>query len=247
MIVEVDGQRVRFEVNGVGEPLLLLHGWGGQIESFYPILTRLSEHFKIYVLDLPGFGDSDLPPAPWGSEDYARFVTRFMAELGVDRANVVGHSFGGRIAIRLAADFPKWVAQLVLVDSAGIRPRRGPNYYLRIALAKVGRRLLVGKLKQALFNRLGSTDYREAGAMQGTLVKTVNEDLRPLLAGIEAPTLLIWGERDEILSIRDAELMEREISDATLVILEDAGHFSYLDRPQAFYTTVLEFLGSGSP
>jgi len=168
--------------------------------------------------------------------------------LGIVKADLIGHSFGGRIIISLAANFPEKVGKLILVDSAGIRPKRTARYYLRALMAKTGKRLsslpLFGKgLKDVIYSRIGSKDYREAGNMRGTMVKVVNEDLTPLLAKIKAPTLLIWGEEDKETPISHARIMERQIEDAGLVILKGAGHFSYLDNLAQFCLIAANFLG----
>ena len=248
MFIKIDEVKVYYEVNGQGKPVILLHGWGGQAASFMPVLDFLSQTFKVYALDLPGFGRSSIPPTAWGSNDYALFIYKFLSKLGIAKADLIGHSFGGRIIISLAANFPEKVGKLILVDSAGIRPKRTAKYYLRTLMAKTGKRLSslppFGKgLKDVIYNRMGSKDYREAGNMRGILVKVVNEDLRHLLVKIKAPTLLIWGEEDKETPISHAKIMERQIEDAGLVILKGAGHFSYLDNLSQFCLIAVNFLG----
>lgn len=251
MFIEINKLRVFYEVGGEGKAVVLLHGWGGQAASFKPVFNYLSRSHQVYALDLPGFGSSDLPPHPWGSDDYALFVSTFFTKLGIDRASLIGHSFGGRIGIALAANFPEKVDKLILVDSAGIRPRRRAKYYLRVSIAKTARFLFSPRLfgrygeraKNAIYAVVGSKDYHEANEMRPTLVKVVNEDLRGLLPKIKAPTLLVWGEKDTATPISHAKIMEKEISDAGLVILPEAGHFSYLDKFPQFCRIVSSFLG----
>ena len=144
MFIEVDGLRIFYEVEGVGETVVLLHGWGGQAVSFKPVFDYLVSGYKAYALDLPGFGSSDLPPCPWGADDYALFVSAFFTKLGVSKASIIAHSFGGRIAIVLAAKHPEKVNKLILVDSAGIKPRRTLKYHVRVSIAKIGRLLFRG-------------------------------------------------------------------------------------------------------
>ncbi|MBU0567577.1 alpha/beta hydrolase [bacterium] len=248
MFIKIDEVKVYYEVKGQGKSVILLHGWGGQAASFLPVLDFLSQTFAVYALDLPGFGRSSIPPTAWGSNDYALFIYKFLSKLEIAKADLIGHSFGGRIALSLAANFPEKVGKLILVDSAGIRPKRTAKYYLRVLMAKTGKRLvslpLFGKgLKNAIYNRIGSKDYREAGNMRTTLIKVVNEDLRHLLVKIKAPTLLIWGENDMETPISHARIMERQIEDAGLVILKGAGHFSYLDNLAQFCLIASNFLG----
>ena len=248
VVTEVDGIETRHEREGSGPPVLVLHGWGASVEAVTPIARALAAEHTVHSLDLPGFGRSALPPEAWGVPDYERFVLAFMDAVGLERADVVGHSFGGRIAIRIGADAPERVGRLVLVDSAGIRGRRGLRYHRRVAMAKLGKlaaRVLGSRgrrLQERLRARAASSDYAQAGALRPTFVKVVNEDLRELLPRIAAPTLLIWGDRDTDTPLRDGRLMEELIPNAGLVVLESAGHYSYADEPLRFGRVVGHFL-----
>jgi pimeloyl-ACP methyl ester carboxylesterase len=246
--IEVLGLRTRYVVRGSGPAVLVLHGWGASIEAVHPILTGLSPVGTVYALDLPGFGQTDIPVDPWGVEEYQEFVAAFMDGLSIESPAVVGHSNGGRIAIRMAATEPARVSRLVLVDSAGIRPKRTLRWYRRVGMAKVGKyaaRFLGApgeRARELLVGRAGSADYAAAGPLRPTLVKLVNTDLRSLMPSITVPTLLVWGSEDTDTPISDARLMERLIPDAGVVVLEGAGHFSYIDQPAAFARIVSHFL-----
>lgn len=246
--LQVFGLRTRYLVRGEGPPVLVLHGWGAHIEAVYPIVTGLSSVATVYTLDLPGFGESELPPKPWGVEEYQAFVAAFMDELQIERPAIIGHSNGGRIAIRMAATEPSRPSRLVLVDSAGIRPRRTLRWYRRVGMAKVGKyaaRFLGSpgeRLRARLVGRAGSADYLAAGPMQPTLVKLVNADLRPFMPQIKVPTLLVWGSEDSDTPLSAAREMEHLIPDAGLVLLEGAGHYSYLDQPARFARIVSHFI-----
>ncbi|MGH7723552.1 MAG: alpha/beta fold hydrolase, partial [Candidatus Dormibacteria bacterium] len=123
---------------GSGPALLLLHGWGAHKELMAPIAERLSG-YRIVAPDLPGFGATPAPPRAWGVDEYAAWLVALLDRLGVERAHVVGHSNGGRVAIALAAAHPDRVGRLVLTDSAGIRPRRGVVHRWRVGAFKVAR------------------------------------------------------------------------------------------------------------
>jgi pimeloyl-ACP methyl ester carboxylesterase len=250
--IDVHGLRTRYLVRGQGPPVLVLHGWGASIEAVYPIVTGLSPVTTVYTLDLPGCGQSELPPQPWGVEDYQAFVAAFMDALAIEAPTIVGHSNGGRIAIRMASTEPQRASRLVLVDSAGIRPKRTLRYYRRVGLAKVGKyaaRFLGSpgeRLRTRLVGRVASADYLAAGEMRPTLVKLVNADLRPFMPAIEVPTLLVWGSQDTDTPLSAAHEMERLIPDAGLVVLESAGHYSYLDQPARFARIVSHFIAPPS-
>lgn len=247
-VIAVEGLRTRYVRRGQGPPVVVLHGWGASIETVLSIVAGLEAHCTVYALDLPGFGESELPAQAWGVADYQRFLCAFMDALQIARAAIVGHSNGGRVAIRLAATEPARVSKLVLVDSAGIRPPRGLRYYRRVAMAKTGKhaaRLLGApgrRLQALLVGRAASADYAAAGALRPTFVRLVNEDLRRFLPDIGAPTLLVWGSEDTATPLSDARLMERLIPDAGLVVFEGAGHYCYLDQPQRFATILAHFL-----
>jgi pimeloyl-ACP methyl ester carboxylesterase len=230
-------------------PIVVLHGWGAHIEAVAPILGALDGASELVALDLPGFGDSDSPPVAWGSADYARFVAEFLDQLGVGRAHLVGHSHGGRVAIVLATEAPERVERLLLIDSAGLRPRRGLRYHRRVAVAKLGRAVArVGgapgrRLQERMRARVASRDYLEASeAMRGTFRTVIAEDLSDRLRRIAAPTLLVWGERDDDTPLWMARRMEELIPDAGLVVLDGAGHYSYADAPGQFAAVARRFL-----
>lgn len=253
MLTRVNDLDTHFALWGEGEPVILLHGWGTSGESLGGIAKGLEDRFRAYAIDLPGFGWTPPPLAAWGTRDYASHVEAFMDGIGVSSASVLGHSFGGRVALALAAQSPHRVRSLILVGSAGIRPRRGPGYALKVAAAKLGKRLFSfpvwGKLGDRIVStvsqRVGSRDYRNAGRMRTTLIKVVNEDLRGILASIGVPTLIVWGDRDGEVPRSSMEIMAQGIRGSQLEVLEGAGHFPFVDRPERFGKLVRDFLCHG--
>jgi pimeloyl-ACP methyl ester carboxylesterase len=186
-------------------------------------------------------------------------VRGLMEALGIERASIIGHSHGGRTAIVLAATYPRLVDRLVLVGSAGLRPKRGVGYYSRVYTYKAVRRLLqsmplqgpIGEPLRRLFeSKLGSMDFRatdrQASTMRGTLIRVVNEDWRHLLPRIQASTLLIWGDQDDQTPLSDGQLMEKLIPDAGLVVFPGAGHYAYADDLGRFARVVGHFLAVSS-
>ena len=253
MLARINGLDTYYTVEGRGEPVVLLHGWGASSQSFGGLTAALADAFRVLAVDLPGFGWSQAPPAAWGTAEYAGHVERLLQEAGVGRAALVGHSFGGRIAISLAARQPALVSRLVLVASAGIRPQRRAGYYVRVASAKLARRIFslpgwgaIGeRIIATLSERLGSRDYRRAGPLRPTLVKVVNEDLTPLLPAIQAPTLILWGDQDQEVPKSAMEIMADRIPRSRLVVFGGAGHFPFLDAPEKFCGMVKAFVQVG--
>ena len=252
--VEVRGQTTRLVDLGSGdaggEPVVVLHGWGGRIESMAPVISCLERGRRVLSLDLPGFGESPAPAEAWGTADYAAFVTSVLEGAGVTRAGFVAHSFGAKTSLYLAATSGGLVSKLVLAGSSGLRTPPSLKARGKRALSRAGR--AAGRLgppgralRDSLYRRIASEDYRNAGALRPTFVKVVNEDLAALLPRVGAPTLLVWGTEDEAVPVSHARTMERSIPDAGLVLFEGAGHFAYLDEADRFCAIVRNFLGIG--
>jgi pimeloyl-ACP methyl ester carboxylesterase len=241
---------IYYEVQGQGDPVILLHGWGVDSGSLRDVSTLLKEQTKsrIYTLDLPGFGFSDTPKNSWSVDNYVNLVLLFMEKMNISKALLFGHSFGGRIAIKLAANHPNYVDRLILVDSAGILPKRTAGYYIKVSVAKFIKRSInlfpildKTSLYRLIYSKLGSEDYIRSGSLRDTFVKVVNEDLKSFMPRINCKTLLIWGERDESTPVSDAIEMRNLIPNSTLHIIKNAGHFSFLDNFQEFSLILLEF------
>lgn len=249
MLLKIDNMDIFYKTAGEGENVVLLHGWGGCADSFLPVFNYLASKFKVYAIDFPGFGQSTIPDRPWGVEDYQDMLYKFFQALNIDRACLVGHSFGGRVSIMFSALHPDRVKKVVLVDSAGIIPRRTLKYYFKVYRFKLMKQIFIAfaqgdskdeKLEK-FYNKYGSKDYKEAGKMRQTFVKVVNQDLRGYLPQIKSPVLLIWGDQDRDTPLKFGRIMEKEIPDAGLVVFEGAGHFSYLERLNDFNIIVSKF------
>lgn len=234
----VSGLQVNYRTGGQGRPMILMHGWGCD-SSALGLFERVGmEKHTVYNIDMPGFGKSDEPLTPWGVEEYTRMLEEFVYALEIENPVVLGHSFGGRIAILYASRNP--VRRLILVDAAGIRPQRSLKYYAKVYSFKIAKLLypaLVGRERAAqlidsMRSRRGSYDYNNCSPMmRKVMVKVVNSDLRSVMKNIKAPTMLLWGEKDTATPMRDARLMLKYIPDAGLVSFPGAGHFSFIDNP----------------
>lgn len=237
---EVNGLRIAESILGDGSPVLMLHGWGANINLMLPLAQKLAlSGYKNYVLDLPGFGESDVPPDAWGVLDYANFVLVYLDHHALEQVHLVGHSFGGRLGLVLGAEHSQRIDKMVLIDSAGVRtpPSRSSQLRLkayRLALTtlnRVGLSAQSNQLRAWYTGRYGSSDYKAAsGVMRETFVRVVNEDLLPYAARVRPSTLLMWGDQDQDTPLWQGKLLEQMIPDAGLVVWEGAGHYSYLDR-----------------
>ena len=245
-----DGTRLHYTDCGEGQAVLLLHGWGCNAETFKAIRPFLEAHFRVLTVDFAGFGQSDEPKDVWGVEEYTRSIEALAKSEGVEEPILIGHSFGGRVSIVFASR--NRVRKVILVDAAGVKPKRSLNYYRKVYTFKLLKRLLpllVGKTRATEIierrrAKAGSSDYSQASPMmRAILSKVVNEDLCHLMPKIKAPTLLFWGERDTATPLADAKRMEQLIPDAGLVTVAGAGHFSFLENTPLFLRVVESFLG----
>lgn len=241
MNLTIDGRRCSISIRAKGRPFCFSMAgpprWKPTVCS--PITFPATAGWS--PPDFPGFGGSEEPPAPWDVDGYVDFTLKFAAALGIGRAVLMGHSFGGRVIIKLMnrPGPPLEVPKIILMDAAGIKPKRPPSYYWKVYSFKAAkaffrlpgvRRLFPDAVEKARAKR-GSADYRSASPlMRQVMNQAVNEDLTPLLPGVAAPTLLIWGEKDTATPLSDGQLMEKKIPGAGLVVLAGAGHFSFADR-----------------
>ncbi|MCM1370029.1 MAG: alpha/beta hydrolase [Candidatus Amulumruptor caecigallinarius] len=248
--IDIDGITVHYDETGpdAGAPVVLMHGWGCQFSTVRSIAAALEKEMHVYNLDLPGHGKSQEPPTVWGVEDYTSLVEKFTTRLNIDSPALIGHSFGGRIAILMSSRNP--VKKMVLVDAAGIKPHRSLKYYAKVYSFKLGKKLLpvlLGKRRgeEAIARwrgKAGSADYRNSSPMmRAVMSRCVNEDLKSVMPSISASTLLIWGVNDTATPLKDAKYMEKHIPDAGLVAFENCGHYSFLDNAAGFRAVLREF------
>lgn len=251
MKINIDGLELNYIVEGSGNDVIILHGWGANINTIMPIFNILKDKFKVHAIDLPGFGDSMEPDNPIDSFKYADMVKSYMNEMRIEKVILIGHSFGGKLSIILGHKYPTLVERIVLVNSAGLIPKRGAKYYIKVYSFKTLKFIYKNiffwlkdeKKMDKFYKKFGSTDYKDSsGVMRKILVTVVNENLLPLLREIQAPTLLIWGNEDMDTPLYMGKIMEKEIKDSGLVVLEGTGHYSYLDDYQRFSVILRSFL-----
>ncbi|MDE6788528.1 MAG: alpha/beta hydrolase [Ruminococcus sp.] len=253
MTKTVNGIKINYEQKGEGDLIVLLHGWGSNIKLFANLIDLLSKKYKVIAMDMPGFGESAEPPSAWCVDDYVDFVIGFLKDYNTDKVMLLGHSFGGRVIIKMNSrkNLPFKITKVILVDSAGILPPKSNKKSFRTYYYKAGKAVLSTGIAQKLVpdalenfrKKMGSADYAAASPlMRQVLVKVVNEDLEPLLPNIKCPTLLVWGVNDTATPLSDGEKMEKLIPDAGLVKLENAGHYSFLEQQFTFNRVMSSFM-----
>jgi pimeloyl-ACP methyl ester carboxylesterase len=246
---DYDNRKIAYKVIGKGKPLLILHGWGSSSRVMEPIASQLAHLRQSFLMDLPGFGNSPEPAAPWTIDDYADLVEKFITSLNTDQIDLLVHSYGGRITLKLLTrdTMKSRIDKVLITGGAGMKPRRSISYYLKKYAAKAlklpflilpgnQREKALGWLRDTgLWKRLGSSDYSKlSGVMRETFVKSVTEHLDQLLPVIDHEILLLWGENDEATPLYQAERMEKGLKNSALVVIDNSGHYAFLDKPKQF-------------
>lgn len=251
---EVNGFDVAYSCVGEGEKVAVIcQGWATNFEMYELVANAISDEYKVILFDFPGFGKTAEPEESWSVEQYASFFIDFLHALNVEEVTLIGHSYGGRVIIEVASNelFKTFVKKIVLIDSAGVMPQRSAGANFKTKVFKIWKKFVTLPAVHSLFpevidywiSKQGSEDYRNATpVMKSALVKAVNYDQQHLMAAIDAPTLLIWGENDDATPVSDGKIMEEEFQDASLVVMKGVGHFSYAEDPQKFVPILRAFL-----
>jgi pimeloyl-ACP methyl ester carboxylesterase len=249
--VLVKGLEINYKISGKGKPLLILHGWNGCSDSWVKVQKLLSNKgFRVIVPDHPGFGKSKTPSAPWGVSEYSNYVLNFIEKIKLQNFFVLGHSFGGAIAIKLAANHPEKINGLILCDSLGIKPKidffSKPFLITLIKNALLTPKHLIRFLDWAVnlfYVSSRHKDYPKAeDTMKETIKKILDEDLLPDLSGIIVRTLIVWGGDDRIVPLRCALIFNEVIEDSELEVLPKIGHSLHLEAPEKLAEIVWRFL-----
>jgi pimeloyl-ACP methyl ester carboxylesterase len=272
--VEIDGTPVNYADIGSGEvePIVFVHGLGGQWQNFLENIPRAAQERRVIALDLPGFGCTPEPRDKITISGYGRCVDALCEKLSLGRVDIVGNSMGGYIAAEVAIQFPERIDQLILVSAAGITSadiaRRPILTAGRIATAMVSygaaqHRQIASRPKSrhlalalvARYPSLLRADLAYEGFFKGAgkpgfdaaLRASLDYDFRDRLPEVKVPTLIVWGERDSIIPVRDADEFERLIEDSRKVVLKDTGHIPMAERPTAFNDVLMKFLAESGP
>lgn len=235
----IDGINIKYKTYGEGDLVVLLHGWGQNIKMMEPLVKALKSK-KVLIIDLPGFGESDEPSFVWSIENYADFVNKIVTDLGYEKCSLIGHSFGGKIALVYAS---KYKVDKLMVLASPFKPEvKSDN--LKVKLLKFMKNIpvLKGTIEFAK-KHMGSTDYRNAsGVMRDILVKHVNLDISNCLKNITSPCLIVWGDNDTTVDVSNAYELEKLINDSGVVILKGT-HYAYLENLNQMLNIIRSFMG----
>lgn len=228
-----------FQDIGSKTTLVLLHGWGQNIEMMEPIGNRYLDKFNVLIIDLPGFGKSSEPPYAWTVYDYVECIKKLIDSLKLSKIILIGHSFGGRLSLIYSSLYK--VEKLVCLASPYCKEIKKLPLKTRI-YKKVKKIKGLSWLANIMKNLIGSTDYKNSSEiMRGVLVQSINVEMEEDVKKIKCPTLLVWGTEDTAVPIKRAYELEKLIKDSAVIPYEGATHYAYLERLNHLITVLDSF------
>ena len=230
--------------------ILILPGWGNTRETFHHIINHFKKDYTIYILDYPALGNSPIPSKTLTIYDYTELIIKFMNHLNLNNPIIIAHSFGGRITTLLTGYYKIKIDKLILIDIAGIKPKKTLKKIIKektYKLLRIISKLLPKKkqkyIQQKLLNLFASSDYNALPIqMKETFKNIVNEDLKKNFKNIQSEVLIIWGELDNDTPLKDAYTINKLIKNSGLIVLKKANHYSYLQNPILINNIIYEFI-----
>ena len=250
MYITIDDINIYYEKHGTkGQTILILPGWGDNRCTFDYLINFLKNYFTIYILDYPGFGNSNLPSKDLTIFDYTELVYKFITKLEINNPILIGHSFGGRI-ISILTTYNIKIKKLLLIDIAGLKKKKDLKLLIKQTTYKLLKKLkilLPNKLKKKylnyLFTKFSSNDYKSLDKkMLKTFQNIVHEDLTNYIKQIKLETLILWGELDNITPISDGIKINKLIKNSSLITISNTKHFPYLEKEYLVSRIIFEYL-----
>lgn len=251
-MIKVRGLNTFYRDEGKGDPILILHGWGSNSDTWIKTQKELTRRgFRVITIDLPGFGRTEEPPKDWSLKDYTDFTYEFAQKLDLFPFTLAGHSFGGRITIDYASRYPKGLRAIVLISAAGIIRHKKARIGLMIIIAKIGNALFsipplsfTKPLAQKIWYKVtGEHDYEKASSvMKGVMRTVLEEELQPYLPAITVPALILWGDKDTATPLSDGFIIHRTIPITHMHVFPGMPHALNLKAPIEVAKQIAKFL-----
>lgn len=251
-MISINNLEVNYKIAGSGPVILILHGWGGSSDSWIKVMEMLvNKGYKVICPDFPGFGKSHVLIEPWDVTDYKEWLLEFIRLQGLDKFVLLGHSFGGRVAIKFSVEYSEKVKALILCDSAGLKSKPGFKNRIISHMAYIGNIVFSPHFllrfkngaRNIFYSFLRNKDYVKAnGVMKESIKKVIDEDLFPYLSKINIKTLIVWGERDKMVPVKQSHILKEQIKDSVLKLLPDVGHSPHLEVPGKLFKIIVSFL-----
>lgn len=241
----IKGLKINYKTLGEGKPLLILHGWGSRSDNWQRVGELLAQKgIKVIIPDLPGFGRSQKPSIAWGLDEYCEFLQELVEFLNLERFYLLGHSFGGALAVKYSLKFPEKIEKLFLVSAACFR-RKTPKKRFLYILSKIFPSCFLSSslLRRAFYRFIVKSDYPSVnGLMKEIYLKIIKQDLSDILSQVQVSTTIIWGEKDNITPIKDAHLINKKIKDSKLEIISNVNHDLNLKNPEELSKAIIKNL-----
>lgn len=236
----------------MNRPIVILHGWGLSASTFEPLIAELRTHgFPVWAPDMPGFGNSKIPDKPLQLSDYVSFLADYFETEHIVKPIIIAQSFGGRVALKYQAVYPKSIHALILTGTPGFTPVPRKKLLLFVTIAKIGKlfflvpfvSLLRDRVRSWYYYTVGARDYyRAEGCMRETFKRIVREELATSMKKVQVPTLLVWGADDIIVPVSIAQKMKETITGSQLIIVPNTGHGVSYKNPKEFVRSIYDFL-----
>ncbi len=240
----VNGDLVNYEIYGAKhtQTLLVLHGWGRNIEDWKPVAEIFGKDHKVVLVDLPGFGQSQKPKKSLDSSDYVKIIQEFIKKLELKNITLIGHSFGGKLALLLAAK--KLVNKVILISPSGLKNN---NLIIRIRVPinrtfKPVIKILPSFVKNIIYKLVYPSDYHDAGEMKTIFKKIVKEYVQEDAKKITIPTVFIWGNLDKEVPVSYTKRFKELIPHSVIRIVWGAGHHPHLEKQRQFVEILSEYV-----
>lgn len=252
-IIEINGIKTKYrEIIDAknNKTLLIFHGWGGTSFSWLKVAMILAENgYNTVSLDIPGFGETPPPKEVWGTDEYVVFLNSFKNKMGLGKVYLLGHSFGGALALKYASNYKDDIEKLILCDAAVIRKER-LNFRQKTAklLSKVGSKIVSKTPFYPIFEKIayrlaGTYDYYRANPiMRDIFKKIIIDDMSELAVKIKTPTLVLWGKLDKATPVEDAFTLNEIIKGSSLKIIESSGHNPHRTNTDETAEIIINFL-----
>ncbi|MBP7785884.1 alpha/beta hydrolase [Patescibacteria group bacterium] len=256
-ISTIKGKRINYIKEGEGEhAFVLIHGWGGTLESMRSLHNLLKKENASVIFDLPGFGQSDSPDADWGVDEYAELVVDFIKSIGLSKIVLFGHSFGGALSVYISVKYPDIVDKLILCAPSFKRNAVQEddfknNFWFKIKdFTKIP---LYESLKpkliyvRKLFYKIlyPESDVLKHPHLESNFRKIVTQDLTPMISDIKQDTLILWGKKDTYVPLNHAHLLKEGVKKSKLIVHDTGGHGLPKFESDWVYSEIVRFMKEG--
>lgn len=236
MYFRTNKMSIYYEKHGnKNQSIIILPGWGDTRKTFDNIVNYFKSNYEIYIFDYPGWGNSKIPKDPLTIYDYAETIKKFIIKNKINNPIIIAHSFGGRIASLLETHYNIKIDKMILIDIAGIKPKKTIKKYIKEKIYKLLKKVFQNneKVKKKLFSIFASSDYQELPkGMHKTFINIINEDLTKYFKQIHSECLLIWGKLDTATPLKDGYKINKLIKNSAIIIYPKGNHFPYIQYPE---------------